>query len=149
MSNHNINFDKYSNLVQRIVEDSQELANSLHHQWISTIHLSTIIEGFIETDRLNAKWNLKNARLIPLDLTEAFTKHYEDQFHLTFRRIMFAKMPLVPPSEQAKFDCFLRRIFSFAEDKAKVNVRVLINELLLFERGRKIEAMKRAKMRRE
>lgn len=132
----------YSKLATRIINETEDLANSLRHKYITTSHLAIVIESFIASDRINLKMGCKNPPLIALDLVETFSKHYEDTFHIRYRIEYLSRVPERNLGASAHFDLHILTVLTFAEDKGegKVNARAIINELLLFENNRKRSA---------
>jgi len=136
--------EKYSKLATRIINETEDLANSLRHKYITTSHLAIVIESFIASDKVNLKMGCKNPPLIALDLVETFSKHYEDNFHIRYRKEYLSRVPERNLGACAHFDVHILTVVTFAEDKGTVNARTLINELLLFENNRKRAAYRLA-----
>jgi hypothetical protein len=134
-----ISLTKYSPLAKRIIYEAQELADSLRHKFFTTSHLSAAIESFIAADRIIPKMGCKNHPLIPPDLAEAFSKQYEDPFHINFRQAVLRGIQERYLGAQAITDLPMRTLISFIEDKATVNARAIITELMLTNKMHKLK----------
>lgn len=144
--------EKYTPIAKRLISEAQELADSLNHQLITTVHLTITIACSMEQELLlnqNQKIGCKElSPLFPADLVVKFLEFYNSTFQTAYRKEVMRTMPLVNRRGDAYLDTQLLSVMTFAEDREKVTSIRLINELMLYMKNEAREARDRRSRRK-
>ncbi len=119
--------EKYTPAAKWIITDAQTLADKMRHEKVTIAHLCIIVNSFIDVDNILQKINVKNKPYISPKYAEKFKVLYNKTFEVAY--LSYIKPSAKPDSAYLSLE--LLRLMSFAEDNAKVNVAIIMNELLL------------------